>query len=85
MKYEKTLDTKLQFGARYQAIFNDAHVVEDAIFFLKSKAKGGWKRQGSSLFLYELDDAFRVRLYFNEGLKILKEGAYSAPAPSDLT
>lgn len=83
MKYEKIADAKLQHSARYQAAFNDAHAVEEAVFFLKRNAKGPWHRQGSSLFLHTLDDAFHLRLYFSEGIKTLREDAsYQAPAPN---
>jgi hypothetical protein len=82
MKYEKTADTQLQYGARFQAVFNDARAVEDVTYFLKNKARGDWRRQGHSLFLYELDDAFYVRLLFGEDLKVLKQtDTYTTPAP----
>lgn len=86
MKYEKTADAQLQYGARFQAVFNDAHVLEDVTVFLKEKARGDWRRQGHSLFLYELDDAFHIRLLFGEGVKVLKEtGAYTMPEPKART
>lgn len=86
MKYEKTADTQLQHGARYQAAFNDAHAVDEAVFFLKKNSKGRWTRQGSSLFFHELDDAFRVRLYHGDGIKTLREaGGYTLPAPKEHT
>lgn len=73
MKYEKTADTQLQYGSRYQAAFNDAYAAEEAASFLKRNARGAWRKQGSSLFLWNLDDAFHIRLYYNEGLKTLRE------------
>ena len=86
MKYEKTADTQLQHGARFQATFNDASMLEEAITFLKKKSKGDWRRQGHSLLLFELEDAFHIRLYFGESLRTLKEtGTYTMPEPKERT
>lgn len=52
---------------------NDRHSIENLDFFMKSRATGEWLRKGNVLYLQTLDDAFNVRLFFDQDIKFIHQ------------
>jgi hypothetical protein len=50
----------------------DLEAIESIEYFLASKAEGKWKRIGNNFYLEKLGDIFSIRLFFDDGLKLIK-------------
>ncbi len=61
-------------GKKYEKWNNpsDLEAIESIEYFLTSKAEGNWKRIGNNFYLEKLGDIFSIRLFFDEGLKLIK-------------
>lgn len=51
----------------------EAEGIETIVSYLNSKAVGEWERIGNSFYLNDLDDAFRLRLFFDRDLKAVRQ------------
>ena len=51
----------------------DQEIIENIEQWLNTKAEGKWRRIGNNFYLEKLSDIFSIRLYFDEGLKFIKE------------
>jgi hypothetical protein len=47
--------------------------IETIVSYLGQAASGAWERVGNSFYFTDLDDAFRLRLYFDRDLKTVRQ------------
>lgn len=52
---------------------NEARGIADIEQYLTTNALGAWERNGNSFYVTELDDAFKLRLFFDQNLKAVRQ------------
>lgn len=51
---------------------DDRQGIADLEFYLRNNARGEWTRVGNNFYVNDLDDIFRLRLFFDDNLKLIR-------------
>lgn len=54
---------------------DDRQGIADIEGYLRRSARGDWLRVGNNFYVNDLDDIFRLRLYFDDPLKLIRKAA----------
>lgn len=54
---------------------DDRRGIDSLDYFLNDRATGEWLREGNVVYLQTLDDAFNIRLFFDQYIKIIRQAA----------
>ena len=52
---------------------DDRQGIADLESYLRRTARGDWTRVGNNFYVNDLDDIFRLRLFFDDALKLIRK------------